>query len=74
MIVTVNLMMKSGAALTVYWETQKELFDQMRREMLGYAEDNNSVCEFRRGANVGGKVFVNMNEVAVIEIFAEGQQ
>ena len=68
MIVTVNLMMKSGAALTVYFETSEKdvakIFESFERKaglkfpFLGNKEKTKYT-------------FVDLNEVVVIEIYEE---
>ena len=72
MIVTVNLMMKSGAALTCYWETEKNTYPEIIEEF-----DPPRPCDqilqngFLKDKNGNGLTRVNMNEVAVIEVFTE---
>ena len=72
MIVTVNLMMKSGAALTVYHRPLHTDYWRAAQAMLPRsAESPPRFFEFYRDKKKLGRTFVDMREVAVIEIFSE---
>ena len=77
MIVTVNLTMKSGAALTVYHEPKSDKSIDIFEELNpSGARDAGHLMWFQFFRDKGKKGFTSvlMNEVAVIEIFREDNQ
>ena len=72
MVVTVNLMMKSGAALTVWHETNATSPPDILREIypnITLGENNYWAYLYRNPDKKNGMTAVLLNEVAVIEVF-----